>query len=68
MKKWMIWWWTVCLLVGAVTLADENRRLKGDLNGDGIVNFSDLAILSQDWLAEGTSPQDPNSDFLEQVR
>jgi len=50
MKKWMIWWWIICLLAAKVTLADENWALKADLNGDGIVNLLDLAILSRDWL------------------
>ena len=49
MKKWLAWW-TICLLTATVTLAGENWGLEGDLNGDGVVNFTDLAILSRDWL------------------
>jgi hypothetical protein len=41
--------WTATYAYG-MTDTSMNALATGDLNGDGIVDFSDLAILSKDWL------------------
>ena len=37
----------------------------GDVNGDGIVNSQDLALISSNWLASGTGKSgDANNDGI----
>ncbi len=39
--------------------------IAGDVNGDGIVNSQDLALISSNWLATGTGqPGDANNDGI----
>jgi peptidoglycan/xylan/chitin deacetylase (PgdA/CDA1 family) len=51
-------------LCPSVLFADGNdlneSNLIGDLNGDGIVDFCDFAMMAQNWLSTGPSnPQEP---------
>jgi hypothetical protein len=45
--------WRVAILVVAIgLLAGTCFGLRADVNGDGIVNFGDLAIMASEWLEE----------------
>ena len=48
----------MCLLMGTTSLANEKWPLGADLNGDGTVNFLDMAILSRDWLQSNCTAEE----------
>jgi uncharacterized protein (DUF2141 family) len=37
--------------------------IPGDINGDGIVDVTDLGILGANWLLSGSHMQNPNADI-----
>ncbi len=50
----------LCLFQGSLLFADGHKRIPGDVNGDGVVNFTDFTILSQNFGLTGAS-YDPNN-------
>lgn len=51
--------------IDEITLTDEKRYLDADLDGDGIVELSDLAFISSGWLdSETVSVQEPQDALV----
>ena len=50
----------LCLIHSSLLFANGHRHVPGDINGDGVVNFTDFLIMSQNFGLTG-QPYDPNS-------
>ena len=59
--KGKVWLIVLVLLVIGFTVTASVERLKGDLNGDGQVNFADFVLLSQNFGKTGGATFDPDA-------